>query len=97
MREALRFLLRLSWNTVALHNRKLQGYLRAFASYHGLNSNDNNPNISYNTRVELAEKHHDEDGEEDGWNLTVKTLVDGKDGTLQAIWKKEVRIFFTPR
>ncbi len=75
-----------------LHNRKLQGYLRAFASYHGLNSNDNNPNISYNTRVELAEKHHDEDGEEDGWNLTVKTLVDGHNGTLKAIWRKEVRI-----
>ncbi|KJA22324.1 hypothetical protein HYPSUDRAFT_41185 [Hypholoma sublateritium FD-334 SS-4] len=73
----------------ALHNRKLQGYLRAFASYHGLNSNDNNPNVSYNTRVELAEKHHDEGGEENGWNLTVKTLIEGKDGILKAVWRKE--------
>ncbi len=91
MSEFLLYPLRVSQDDAALHNRKLQGYLRAFASYHGLNSNDNNPNISYNTRVELAEKHHDDDGEEDGWNLTVKTLVDGHNGTLKAIWRKEVR------
>ena len=74
----------------ALHNRQLQGYVRAFASFHGVNSNDDNPAVSYNTRVELAEKHYGEDGQEDGWTLTTKTLVDLTRQTLQAVWNKEV-------
>ncbi|KAF9477391.1 FAD/NAD(P)-binding domain-containing protein [Pholiota conissans] len=73
----------------ALPNRKLQGYIRAFASFHNLNSNDNNPNISYNTRVELVEKNYDAMGEEDGWNLTVKSLVRLDGNSLKAIWRKE--------
>lgn len=74
----------------ALHNSKLQRYLRAFASWHGVNNNDNNPNVSYNTRVELIEKRHNEDGEEEGWTLTLKELVPSGRDTLKAIWTKEV-------
>lgn len=74
----------------ALHNRQLQGYVRAFASFHGVNSNDDNPAVSYNTRVELAEKHYREDGQEDGWTLTTKSLIDLTKITLQAVWNKEV-------
>ncbi|KJA15537.1 hypothetical protein HYPSUDRAFT_149012 [Hypholoma sublateritium FD-334 SS-4] len=73
----------------ALHNRQLQGYVRAFASFHGVNSNDDNPAVSYNTRVELAEKHYGKDGQEDGWILTTKSLVDLTKQTLQAVWNKE--------
>ncbi|PPQ92470.1 hypothetical protein CVT25_009735 [Psilocybe cyanescens] len=73
----------------ALHNSKLQRYLRAFASWHGVNNNDNNPNVSYNTRVELIEKRHNEDGEEEGWTLTLKELVPSGRDTLKAIWTKE--------
>ncbi|KAF8953876.1 hypothetical protein BDZ97DRAFT_572300 [Flammula alnicola] len=73
----------------ALPNRRLQGYIRAFASYHGANSNDDNPNVSYNTRVELAQKRFDKDGDENGWTLTLKNLVSTGRNTLRATWTKE--------
>jgi hypothetical protein len=73
----------------ALPNRKLQRYLRAFASWHGVNTNDNNPNISYNTRVELAEKRLNKDGDEVGWTLTLKNLVSTGRGSVKATWTKE--------
>jgi hypothetical protein len=69
----------------------LQRYLRAFASWHGVNVNDNSPNISYNTRVELVEKSFSPKGEEIGWVLTIKELVPTKHDTLRATWRKEVR------
>ncbi|KDR73278.1 hypothetical protein GALMADRAFT_728139 [Galerina marginata CBS 339.88] len=72
-----------------LPNQKLQRYLRAFASWHGLNSNDNNPKVSYNTRVELAEKLLNEDGDEVGWTLTLKNLVSSGRGTVKATWTKQ--------
>ncbi|KAF5309561.1 hypothetical protein D9619_012417 [Psilocybe cf. subviscida] len=70
----------------ALPNRRLQGYLRAFASYHGLNSNDDNKQkVHYNTRLELAEKQSN--GQ---WALTLKTLESSKDGkVVKATWRKE--------
>ena len=78
----------------ALHNRQLQGYVRAFASFHGVNNNDDNPAVSYNTRVELAEKKYGGDGQEDGWTLTTKTLVELNRQTLQAVWNKEVSLTY---
>ncbi|KAH8108050.1 hypothetical protein BXZ70DRAFT_32547 [Cristinia sonorae] len=64
---------------------KLQRYLRAFASWHGLNSNDDNPNVWYNTRVELVEKHKDGNG----WSLTLKKLVKTGNDRLKATWWKQ--------
>ncbi|KAH8108051.1 hypothetical protein BXZ70DRAFT_903434 [Cristinia sonorae] len=64
---------------------KLQRYLRAFASWHGVNANDENPNVWYNTRVELVEKR--EDGK--GWTLTLKKLESTGNNTLEATWWKE--------
>ncbi|KAF7304328.1 Dimethylaniline monooxygenase [Mycena chlorophos] len=66
-------------------------YLRAFASYHGINANDANPDISYNTRVELVEKRYDEQGREQGWRLTLKRLerVAGNERRVKATWWTE--------
>ncbi|KII86697.1 hypothetical protein PLICRDRAFT_55612 [Plicaturopsis crispa FD-325 SS-3] len=72
-----------------LPHQKLQAYLRAFASFHGVNSNDNNPNVSYNTRVELIEKHYDDAGKEHGWRLTLKELVKGANDTSRTTWYQE--------
>ncbi|KAJ3835775.1 hypothetical protein F5878DRAFT_691721 [Lentinula raphanica] len=41
---------------------------------HEINSNDDNPNVSYNTRVERAEKRYDLDGKETGRSLTLKKV-----------------------
>ncbi|KAJ7916152.1 hypothetical protein B0H13DRAFT_2450673 [Mycena leptocephala] len=65
-----------------LPHRTLARYLRAFASFHGINSpparmfsrNDASSDILYNTRVELVEKRYDEAGRECGWRLTLKSL-----------------------
>ncbi|PPQ80532.1 hypothetical protein CVT24_002655 [Panaeolus cyanescens] len=73
----------------ALPNQKLQRYLRAFASWHGVNNNDDNPNVHYNTRVELVEKRYDSDGKDAGWTLTVKAVAPTERGTVQATWDKQ--------
>lgn len=70
--------------------------MRTFASYHGVNSNDRNPNISYHTRVERVEKAYDDSGRENGWKLTLKELVKGEGGNgtakARATWWYEVRV-----
>ena len=80
----------LSHPAQVLPNDKLQRYLRAFASWHGVNANDISPNISYNTRVELVEKSLNLKGEEIGWALTIKELVSTNRKTLRATWRNEV-------
>ncbi|KAJ7716350.1 hypothetical protein B0H14DRAFT_3901384 [Mycena olivaceomarginata] len=50
-------------------------YIRSAYSFFGINSNDENPNVSYSTRVELVEKRFDEDGNEQGWKLTLKEFI----------------------
>ncbi|KAG6825285.1 hypothetical protein H0H92_004160 [Tricholoma furcatifolium] len=72
-----------------LPHAKVQQYVRAFASFHNLNSNDDNPRVSYNTRVELVEKRYDLNGEEAGWTLTLKKVVPIGNGTTKAIWSTE--------
>ncbi|KAF8993637.1 hypothetical protein BDQ17DRAFT_1368117 [Cyathus striatus] len=71
-----------------LPHQKIQRYVRAFASYHGINSNDDNPNVRYNTRVELAEEYYNDQGERDGWILTLKTVTK-EGGVTKATWTKE--------
>lgn len=74
----------------ALPNAKLGRYLRAFASWHGLNNNDNSPNISYNTRVELIKKRLDSDGKQIGWTLTTKEVIQVADGANRVTWDAQV-------
>ncbi|KAE9404857.1 nucleotide-binding domain-containing protein [Gymnopus androsaceus JB14] len=54
-----------------ISQKQLSRYVRSFASYHGLNTNDGNPNVFYNTRVELIEKRI-VDGAQIGWTLTTR-------------------------
>ena len=39
-----------------LTHRQLRNYIRSYASYLNINSNDENPVAAYNTRVERVEK-----------------------------------------
>ncbi|KAF8654311.1 hypothetical protein AX16_003538 [Volvariella volvacea WC 439] len=67
----------------------LQRYLRSFASWHGINANDGNPNVSYNTRVELVEKRYDEDGKRAGWRIVLKELVRDGAQNSRTSWREE--------
>ncbi|KAG6840677.1 hypothetical protein C0991_005138 [Blastosporella zonata] len=69
-----------------LPHAKIGRYVRAFASFHGANSNDDNPHISFNTRVEVVEKRYNEYSEEAGWTLTLKKVVHTGLQTSKAIW-----------
>ena len=77
-------------SSTELSQQKLQNYLRAFASWHGINANDGNPRISYNTRVESVQKRYAEDGSRNGWTLTVKEVVKTSSSTTRATWTKQV-------
>ncbi|KIJ50190.1 hypothetical protein M422DRAFT_160070, partial [Sphaerobolus stellatus SS14] len=72
-----------------LPHQHVQRYLRAFASWHGVNNNDNNSRISYNTRVELAEQRFNEDGSRQGWTLTLKNVVPTSENISKVTWTKE--------
>ncbi|KAJ6543948.1 hypothetical protein B0H19DRAFT_1169103 [Mycena capillaripes] len=50
-------------------------YIRSAYSFFGINTNDENPNTSYSTRVELVEKRFDASGIERGWTLTLKKFI----------------------
>ena len=82
----------------ALPNQKVARYIRSFASFHGINSNDvENANISYNTRVELVEKRFvpSLSGDElrrEGWTVTLKKVVRTGEHSSKAVWTKEVRV-----
>ncbi|KAF5346469.1 hypothetical protein D9756_010066 [Leucocoprinus leucothites] len=73
----------------AVSRSKVNRYLQAFASWLGINTNDNNPSISYNTRVELIEKRLDSTGKHIGWTLTTKRLEEMGGGLNRATWNKE--------
>jgi len=68
----------------------MRNYLRSFASFHGINSNDDNFNISYHTRAEHVEKHVANDGQERGWILTLKKFVKTGPNSSKATWWTEV-------
>ncbi|KAJ7803583.1 hypothetical protein B0H14DRAFT_2887434, partial [Mycena olivaceomarginata] len=67
----------------------LRATLRAFASFHGANSNDANPDVAYNTRVERVEKRYDDAGLEHGWTLTLKRLERTGQHSGKATWWNE--------
>lgn len=70
----------------------LRKYMRAFASLHGLNSNDDHPDLAYNTRVERVEKRFDAVGRREGWRLTLKELVQTGGAASRATWWTEARV-----
>ncbi|KAJ7171017.1 hypothetical protein C8R46DRAFT_993185 [Mycena filopes] len=71
-------------------HRTLARYLRAFASFHGVNSNDGNPDITYGTRVERVEKRYDDEDRERGWTLTLKKLEKtGVNGATVTWWTED--------
>ncbi|KAJ7653193.1 hypothetical protein DFH06DRAFT_1204931 [Mycena polygramma] len=72
-----------------LPHRTLARYLRAFASFHGVNSNDRGSDIAYNTRVELVQKRYDKTGQERGWRLTLKRLERIGLNSTKATWWTE--------
>ncbi|KAJ3552034.1 hypothetical protein NP233_g12965 [Leucocoprinus birnbaumii] len=74
----------------AIPQAQVNRYLRAFASWNGVNANDNSPDISYNTRVELIEKRHDPtSAKQIGWTLITKQLEEIEGGLNRATWDKK--------
>ncbi|KIJ63826.1 hypothetical protein HYDPIDRAFT_112795 [Hydnomerulius pinastri MD-312] len=72
-----------------LSHYAFRNYARSYASYLNINSNDENPATAYNTRVELIEKRLNEDGEEQGWRLWLKSLTPTGNNTSRATWWTE--------
>ncbi|KAK7049894.1 hypothetical protein VNI00_005324 [Paramarasmius palmivorus] len=68
-----------------LPRQLLQRYLRSFASLHGVNANDENPNVTYNTRVELVQKR--KNGK--GWTVTLRKFTELGDGGYKENWWSE--------
>ncbi|KAJ4480860.1 hypothetical protein J3R30DRAFT_3461923 [Lentinula aciculospora] len=75
---------------LTLTQNHLQRYVRTFASLHEINSNDNSPNTSYNTRVERVDKLYDAAGKEAGWTLTLRKFIEtGPDSYKIQWWTEE--------
>ncbi|KAG5640054.1 hypothetical protein DXG03_001501, partial [Asterophora parasitica] len=68
---------------------KLKGNIRAFASFHGINTNDNNPRVKYNMHVELVKKRYDAHGMEAGWTLMLKTVERTRRYLAKVTWRTE--------
>ncbi|KAF8824648.1 hypothetical protein HHX47_DHR8000073 [Lentinula edodes] len=69
---------------IDINRTHLQRYVRTFASFLSLNSNDNNPDVSYDTRVERVTKRYNittstENGQqtktEAGWTLLLRQFT----------------------
>ncbi|KAF5388992.1 hypothetical protein D9757_005129 [Collybiopsis confluens] len=67
----------------------VQRYIRSYASYLGINSNDDNPDISYNTRVERVDKRYTQDGEEAGWTLILRQVTQTGSNSCKIRWWTE--------
>ncbi|TFK26048.1 FAD/NAD(P)-binding domain-containing protein [Coprinopsis marcescibilis] len=68
----------------ALPHQKLSRYIRSFASWHGVNTNDGNPHAFYNTRVEHVERRH----VADGWTVVSKEVVKTAGNATRSTWFK---------
>ncbi|KAH8813506.1 FAD/NAD(P)-binding domain-containing protein [Flagelloscypha sp. PMI_526] len=74
----------------ATNQPEVQKYLRSFASWLGINYGDNNPSISYNTRVESVTKRFNSiTGEHHGWRLLLRKFVKTNEGTYEESWWEE--------
>ncbi|KAF7313360.1 Dimethylaniline monooxygenase [Mycena chlorophos] len=70
--------------------QSLQRYLRSVYSFYGVNANDENPCMSYNTRVELIQKRFDAQGKERGWTLMLKKLeMVGDEASREEWWTED--------
>ncbi|GAW03708.1 dimethylaniline monooxygenase [Lentinula edodes] len=74
---------------LTLTQNHLQRYVRTFASLHEINSNDNSPNTSYNTRVERVDKRFDADGRKVGWTLTLRKFIETGPTSYKIQWWTE--------
>ncbi|KAF8556440.1 FAD/NAD(P)-binding domain-containing protein [Imleria badia] len=72
-----------------LSHFQVRNYVRSYASYHNINSNDKNPAAAYNSRVERVEKRINEAGQEQGWRLWLRSLKPTKNNTYRATWWTE--------
>ncbi|KAF8438900.1 hypothetical protein L210DRAFT_3612667 [Boletus edulis BED1] len=72
-----------------LSHYQLRNYVRSYASYLNINSNDENPATAYNTRVERIEKRINQAGKEQGWRLWLKSLERIGSHTYRATWWTE--------
>ncbi|KAF8556446.1 FAD/NAD(P)-binding domain-containing protein [Imleria badia] len=72
-----------------LSHYQVRNYLRSYASYHNINSNDENPATAYNTRVERVEKRINQAGQEQGWKLWLRSLTPTQNNTYRVTWWTE--------
>ncbi|KAN0086218.1 hypothetical protein V8E55_007352 [Tylopilus felleus] len=68
---------------------QVRNYVRSYASYLNINSNDNNTATAYNTRVERIEKRVDQAGRERGWRLWLRSFVPTGRHAYRATWWTE--------
>ncbi|KAF8556436.1 FAD/NAD(P)-binding domain-containing protein [Imleria badia] len=68
---------------------QVRNYVRSYASYLNINSNDENPAAAYNTRVERVEKRINEAGQGQGWRLWLRSLKPTQNNTYRATWWTE--------
>ena len=80
----------LSFPIPELPHYQVRNYVRSYASYLNINSNDENPATAYNTRVEHVEKRINQVGEEQGWRLWLRSLEPTQRNTYRATWWTEV-------
>ena len=76
---------------------QVRNYVRSYASYLNINSNDDNPATAYNTRVEHVEKRINQAGQEQGWRLWLRSLEPTPSNTYRATWWTEVRSLLLAR
>ncbi|KAI9573779.1 hypothetical protein HD554DRAFT_2052569 [Boletus coccyginus] len=72
-----------------LTHYQLRNYVRSYASYLHINSNDENPATAYNTRVERVEKRINHAGQEQGWRLWLSSLKKTWDNVYRTTWWTE--------
>ncbi|KAH7872534.1 uncharacterized protein C8R40DRAFT_1071740 [Lentinula edodes] len=83
---------------IDINRTHLQRYVRTFASFLSLNSNDNNLDVSYNTRVERVTKRYNittstENGQqtktEAGWTLLLRQFTQTGNNSYKIRWWEE--------
>ncbi|KAJ3872989.1 FAD/NAD(P)-binding domain-containing protein [Lentinula edodes] len=83
---------------IDINRTHLQRYVRTFASFLSLNSNDNNPDVSYDTRVERVTKRYNittstENGQqtktEAGWTLLLRQFTQTGNNSYKIRWWEE--------
>ncbi|KAJ4480846.1 hypothetical protein J3R30DRAFT_3403155 [Lentinula aciculospora] len=79
---------------IDVNRSQLQRYVRAFASFHSLNSNDGSasPDTSYNTRVEhVSKRYTTEEGQKlpTGWTLLLRQFIQISQNSYKIRWWEE--------